>query len=108
MEEFVKALLILGTPAAVSATTSWLKRCQWKPERKRLLAGAVSFVFAALIAYADGRIKLSDLNGTAASIGGIGVIVLYLARAFYELYFEKTELNKRLESMGSDDSSISA
>jgi hypothetical protein len=90
MNEFIKALLILGTIPIVTMVTSWIKRCEWKPEHKRLLAGAVSFVFAGLIAWADNKIDLTN-------IGGTGVIIVYGARSFYEFYFQRTDLNKTLE-----------
>ena len=69
---------------------SWLKRCDWPQEQKVLLTLAVCLVGGAVTAWADGSL---DLSSTVVAFTAI----FTGSQAFYKLWFEKTELNERLE-----------
>lgn len=87
MKEFLTLALSLAMPILVS----WLKTSGWSDWAKVLLSLGVSLVFGVLIAAIDGGLDPRTIGASAAT-------VFTIATAFYKMYFQATEMNRRLES----------
>jgi hypothetical protein len=91
----------LGTAALVATflipIVSLIKQDTWRPEFRQLLGLAAALVAAIVAGLVDGELKLDNWETIFAYFATARVV----AETIYTQYFKNTEVNEKLEAVGS-------
>lgn len=86
--ELVNLIVGFIAPLAVS----FLKRCEWSQQRKVVATMGVCAAFGIMVALAGDELS-------AGAFAERALKVFAYATGFYKLYFERTDLNAKLEDL---------
>ena len=86
--ELVNLIVGFVAPLAVS----FIKRCEWSQQRKVAATMGICAAFGIMVALAGDELSVGAFADRALK-------VFAYATGFYKLYFERTELNTKLEDL---------